>query len=386
MVLPRRKLEATAERLIPRSNAVADESPAKIYTTRPSDNVISAFLEHVRKTGQPETFPTICRTKPEPDSRPVFLRHGIDVDRKLRPEGDAAPCPICSPRAPKYLHNGYLVWFPSESVIRSIGPECGDAFFGGSVFSDALSELALVERERIVVDFLTKNFCKVLHMIVVLEMTRAAAAEAGRLHAQFRKEAPQILKRLRYVKTNGGALKVSVSIDRKEVDDDYIEGPRGFGKAGSAYDSQDIEFGYLPKTTMLLALFDPVSELKEVSDLVSELPRFDDDYEAFKWVADRSDNLAFLEDLAGKLRSCSEKFIKLADRLHRVGDFFSKDLFQAMDAWGQHEASAFDMSAECENGCYILCHGRVYRDHEMVRLRPDFAKLKVRGDWPDFDL
>ena len=97
MSRPQPKLEQVASPLVPRSELAA--SDIAIYTTRPSESIILRFLDHVRMTGMPETFPTICRTPPPDGSPPRFLRR-IDVDRKLRPDGDLAPCAICSPFSP----------------------------------------------------------------------------------------------------------------------------------------------------------------------------------------------------------------------------------------------------------------------------------------------
>ncbi len=108
MVLPQRMLDGDASPLVSRSEGTPSETACNIYTTRPSDVIIERFLAHVRETGQPETFSTLCREPPSADSPPKFLRK-FDVDRKLRPERDMAPCAICSPWKPKFLHDGFLV-------------------------------------------------------------------------------------------------------------------------------------------------------------------------------------------------------------------------------------------------------------------------------------
>ena len=122
---------------------LSDDMPLQFATSepphrfRPAESVVQLFLEHVRRTAEPETFPTISHSMPRADSRPIFLRR-FDVDRKKRPNGDMAPCPICSPNDAKFLNNGYLVWYPDEGVIRAIGPECGDTVFGGDQYAKAL--------------------------------------------------------------------------------------------------------------------------------------------------------------------------------------------------------------------------------------------------------
>jgi hypothetical protein len=179
------------------------------FSNRPSNELIEAFLQHVRETGEPECFPSITTSKPAPNSRPVFLRQ-FSIERKRRRDGDMAPCPICSPASPKYLHDGYLAWYPDECVIRAIGPECGDAVFGGTQYAQAKTIFDLVERERLAVEFLQKNLPKALSMLVALRALEEPAAEAERLHQQLRKGGPRILAKLREMKSTGGAISVSI--------------------------------------------------------------------------------------------------------------------------------------------------------------------------------
>ena len=197
MIRERAKLEVEAAPTVPRSEAAPSAESEAAYRFRPTEDDIARFLDHVRRTGQPETFPTICRTTPSALSRPVFLRK-FSVERSRRPDGDEAPCPICSPNDPKYLHDAYLVWYPDEGVIRAIGPECGDSVFGGTAYAEAKGEFELEERERRATDFIEKNLPKVLSMIVALEVVRPAVLEAReallRVHgsgAEDPREAPQ---------------------------------------------------------------------------------------------------------------------------------------------------------------------------------------------------
>jgi hypothetical protein len=173
------------------------------YLSRPSESLVTAFLDHVRRTGAPETFPTICRTKPRAESRPMFLRR-FDVDRRKRRNADKVPCPICSPNDPKFLHGGYFVWYPDEGVIRGIGPECGDTVFGGNLYAEAKNQFDREERERQAVEFLEKNLQKILSMIMALEAIRPAAQEAAKLYSDFKRAAPtrlwQTKQRLRFTR------------------------------------------------------------------------------------------------------------------------------------------------------------------------------------------
>lgn len=355
------------------------------FSTRPSDALIDAFLQHVRDSGEPESFLSITTTKPKPDSRPVFLRR-FSIERKRRRDGDMAPCPICSPASPKYLHEGYLTWYPDECVIRAIGPECGDTFFGGTQYAEAKTAFDLVERERLAVEFLHKNLPKALSMLVALRSLEDAAVEAERLHHQLRKDGPRIHARLRKIKLAGGAISVSIVREKaRKKDDARSVGPRGFGKADSDYDSTEEVFGHLPDTSALLAKFEPRAELQELIDALLELPQLQSGDQAFLWACDASESLDRLEGAVAKLRSCAGGYVRLTDRLDRFAEFFSETLFSQLHLWGQHEENMFNLAAEAGHGVFRLEHAERWNDRDCVTLRPDMSKLNRRGNLPGFE-
>lgn len=382
----RLKSEPASAVSVPRNAAAASETTNSEYRTRPSDLVIEAFLDHVRATGEPETFAGICRTPPPKGSRPVFLRR-FDVDRKKRADGREAPCAICSPFSPKFLHNGYFTWYPDEAVIRAIGPECGDAVFGGSDYAEAKSVFDLAERERLAVEFLEKNLGKVLGMIVALQATRPAASEAHDIYLTFRRDAPTVQKKLRAIKAADGVLKVSIVRERgkEDEDEDRIDGPRGFGKRDSDFDSYDVTFGQVPDSALLHASFDPLKELDEIELLLAAMPKFTADYEAFKWICDQSASLEALEEAEQAMREAARRYVRLCGKLVSCAEFLSARLFESLDAWGRHADNPFNLEAYHEAGLFRLKHGRTYREREEARLWADMAKLKARGNWPGFD-
>jgi hypothetical protein len=355
------------------------------FSTRPSDAVIDAFVQHVREAGEPESFPSITTTKPRSDSRPVFLRR-FSIDRKKRRDGEMAPCPICSPESPKYLHDGYLTWYPDECAIRAIGPECGDTVFGGTQYAEAKAAFDLVERERVAVEFLHKNLPKALSMLVALTALEDAATEAERLHEQLRKSAPRIHAKLRQMKSAGGAISVSIVREKTKTKEDARSvGPRGFGKADSDYDAIEEVFGHFPDTTALYAKFEPMKELRELLNKLTDLPQLRSSDEAFLWACDASESLERLEAAVAILHDCAAGYVRLAERLDRFAEFFSITLFDALDRWGNHEDSAFHLEAEAANGVFRLEHAARWNDRDRVVLRPDMAKLMRRGNLPAFE-
>lgn len=355
-----------------------------LYPSRPDSTLIAAFLDHVRETGSPETFPTICRTKPPVNSKPEFLSY-FDIDRKKRPNGDEAPCPICSPTSPKFLYDGCLVWYPDEGVIRAIGPECGDSIFGGTMYADARDRFDRTERERRASEFLERNYPKLLQMLVALEAIRPATLEAARLYADFKRKAPAIQKEFRKINNrDSGTLKVTV-VQERVANDNRVEGPRGFGKTDSEYDSHDEIIGQLPNCTLFLSRFDPVAERREIEDLLMAMPRFTSDYETFSWICDLSEQIETLEAAGDVLRRAAEMYARLVKRLDRVTMLFSNEVFQRLDAWGQHSANDFDLIALCDGTAFRLRHGGSVGGSEQVTFTPDLEKLRARMPWPVLD-
>jgi hypothetical protein len=384
MARPQRKLEVGAGFPVPRSAAAPSDESVRDYRSRPSESDIALFLDHVREKGEPESFLGICRTKPPRDSRPIFLRR-FDIDRKKRRDGQMAPCPICSPNDPKFLHEGYLVWYPDEEVIRAIGPECGDTVFGGTAYAEAKETFDRAERERRAVGFLEKNLRKALAMVVALEAIRPAATEADRLYAELKRRAPNAQQVLRGIRAGGGVLKVSIVTERDETDENLIEGPRGFRRRDSAYDAHEEVIGNLPDTTILNANFTASKDWREIHDLLLTMPRFESEERAFLWICDQSEHLKQLEVAVAVLQQCSMRYVKLSDRLDRFLQFFSRSLFSQLDLWGRHSENSVYMEAGCENGEFSLRYGRRHADREEVHLRPDLPKLTARGNWPGLE-
>lgn len=92
------------------------------FPTKPSKEIIAEIHEHIKRTGKPHLWRGHTHTKPPPGSKPVYLDE-FDLPEKLRKAARWAPCPCCAPESPKF-GSGKIAWFPSEGVIRLLGPEC----------------------------------------------------------------------------------------------------------------------------------------------------------------------------------------------------------------------------------------------------------------------
>jgi hypothetical protein len=100
-----------------------------IFSMEPSDELIEEIKQHVRLTSSPHTWRGHSHTKPDKGAFVVYVEE-FDVpapDSVLR----VAPCPCCNPYHPQYKNKGKIAWFPHESVIRLIGPQCFAAINAG---------------------------------------------------------------------------------------------------------------------------------------------------------------------------------------------------------------------------------------------------------------
>jgi hypothetical protein len=95
-----------------------------VYASPPGDDVTAAFRKHVAQTGQPETFPTISTSHPPEEGTVAVLFHPVEINPKTRHDKAMGPCPICSPTAPKWLHEGSLIWCEATKAIYCVGPDC----------------------------------------------------------------------------------------------------------------------------------------------------------------------------------------------------------------------------------------------------------------------
>jgi hypothetical protein len=91
---------SAAEALNPSSrNGIAD---GKIWDREPRLTLIDEWREHIRRTGEPDTFRYHCHSKPRTEDPPRIIADGFDVPERFRLSKRLAPCTLCSLHGPKY--------------------------------------------------------------------------------------------------------------------------------------------------------------------------------------------------------------------------------------------------------------------------------------------
>ena len=367
-----------------RHKATSSGSIRGPHPSKPTNDWQNAFLDHVRKTGQPETFRDLERTSPPEGSRPIILRR-FDVAREKRPERDMAPCALCSPFHQKCLEGLYLVWYPDEGVVRVIGPECGDGLDGGELIKAERREFDRRQRQLRAEEFLEKNLPKISIWIGALNGLRPAVSEAQRLHHKLRSDNGAISKLFRQIRNkSGGVLFVNIEIDKSNNGDGGGErdkvrseriGPKGFGKGPDAVDTYTEQYGILEGFTMFASDFEPIVTLDDLIEVVEALPRPATVEQAFDWICE-FEGLELFEQIVERIREVQVGYQRLVEQLDSVIAFFDVSHFDRINRWGTHPEASVRLEASHLDGVYTIELGG-----RRARMKPNFNLLKLRSIW-----
>ncbi|RWM21761.1 MAG: hypothetical protein EOR73_10145 [Mesorhizobium sp.] len=164
------------------------------------------FIEHVKQTRTPETFPGLYWGRLN-KNEPFDIIHTFAVDRKMRPGGDYIPCPMCQTRE-KFLE-GSLVYIFKRQCIPVIGHDCASAEVKRAAFSKKKQYDARRQQE----DFLMARLVHVPGMLRALNGLKKVASEIDSIFHTLKGAAPTIHKALRQVRKSGGEYMLYELID-----------------------------------------------------------------------------------------------------------------------------------------------------------------------------
>lgn len=122
------------------------------FDSRP-DHLVPDFIEHLKRTGEPHTWRYHTHTAP-PKEGVVVLLPNFSIPRGIKAR---APCPICSPKSPKYL-KGHLIWSPADGTLHAVGHCCGHGFFADGRFRVSLRDAEQTIHRRELEAFLWANW------------------------------------------------------------------------------------------------------------------------------------------------------------------------------------------------------------------------------------
>jgi hypothetical protein len=165
-----------------------------LFPARPGDEIIAEIKAHVKEFGTPHTWRGHTHSPPARDAKIVYLdeinlppSHCGDVNRHKW-----SPCPVCSPRHPKFYKAGMIAWFPEEQTIRIIGPECF-ASFNLEGHSAAYAEFRREQEDKRNDVFLLSHLGFIGGAIEVIEANIPAVKEVDRVREILSRRIPLLI-------------------------------------------------------------------------------------------------------------------------------------------------------------------------------------------------
>lgn len=233
------------------------------FTSRPGDDVVADFHQHLTATAKPHTWKWHSHTKPDRHATPVLIaKFGLPDEVAKKPELWAM-CPICAPEYPRYTW-GYLTWYPESSSgddrIRAIGHDCGKRYFGSERYRGALRVFEREQDEAADRAYLERMLPTLSALQTWLRAIEPWANAAASLSKDLRAVLPrELLQTLLRAESNGGRLFVhrQVSVPFIRVD----------GTEGVRQESQSHEVATVVGPSFL------ASDMKDWQDFVSEAHR-----------------------------------------------------------------------------------------------------------------
>lgn len=294
------------------------------FKSRPSGVVVEAFECHVRETGCPETFDRISTTRPPPTGGLVVLTE-FHAQKGKRPRGDFAPCPICSPDSPQFLH-GLLIWCEATSAIYAIGMDCGHTLDREGRLDNALSAYNRQEARRRLEDQLLEQLPLVPRMRRWIAAHMPVAEAADRLSHGFRRRAPLVYKVVKQAFDRNGELPVR----QPEGEQPPAEPIRLVGPS-------------FVKTS-----FGAEVRLKRTDELLLALDNGEDELGCIEAIG-RMPEVQLVKALKF-LKTAEREVAKVFELLADCADFVSPENMARLAQWSERPGAPFRLMAYAERG------------------------------------
>ncbi len=165
---------------------IMSSKPATAKTVPPSD-VVSRFVEHVSKTGDPNSFPGLVQTRPSLGAEFDWLTGEIIVPVQRSASGLLIVCPWCSPTTPKFKR-GRLCWFGQERVMRFVGWRCAKTHLDAASMREADKRWAGEQKKIRCNNFLRANCNSVQELLRVAESLEPAVLACERFYISFSRD------------------------------------------------------------------------------------------------------------------------------------------------------------------------------------------------------
>ena len=178
--------------------------------------IIRDFLQHIQLTGDPTTFKHITNQKPPTGLVEVLVQNFVVPEEHVSKRG-LVPCPICSPKSPKY-RKGHLIFACETGTIHAIGHECGHHYFDPQSLSQALRKREATDERKRLERFIELNWNLPKKLIEQYHSTHKRIRDFDQVTSAIRGQLKKakcnsILKQTR----QDGFLKIYQDVNRSDV-------------------------------------------------------------------------------------------------------------------------------------------------------------------------
>tara|TARA_R100000365_G_C2746816_1_gene76255 strand:- start:418 stop:1488 length:1071 start_codon:yes stop_codon:yes gene_type:complete len=296
------------------------------FKTYPSQYIREKFLQHVRDTGQPDSWEHHDPSRPPRDKDYIeVLTFG--VPEQLREKVGMASCPICSPLSPKYFE-GVLAWFRHEGVLRAIGHECAKGHFGNRVVDDARRggiEHDRVERAQ---DFLIDYLPKVTALRNEISALQEVCRDIEHLKQSFYRRLGKTT--CQKIARDGASGELPITIEVKIMMADR------FGKEREAWTPQIVESFPVNGLNFLKQRFSAVGQVQNTLLALGKV-RAADPYEALEFVTEELTTNEYLFEAETLARASEAELQKLRKIVSDAKAFFEPANLESLSRWTLHE-------------------------------------------------
>jgi hypothetical protein len=302
------------------------ELPWRPFKDRPTGIWIDETVARIKETAQPEGIESLFRNQIPKDAKFRTLKHLIAIDGKKRPEGDNAPCPMCTPN--RFL-TGSLVWFPDLQFCAFIGNCCAN----DDVLAEAEMERKWRERRDDEESYLLGALPLVGPKLTVLDSLKSVALEATRSYRKIRTGVPLVHDQLRKIKQEyGGQLTLTQIIkDEANENDDYF-GPAGMkGRGKDAVETRDHTFGSFAGHIAVIKDYNPIKELETMNRKLLAIAAHGSEAEAINFIVTMSDKERHVAVVI--LRDVEESIHKFRMRLFDLASFYTRENAEKFNAF-----------------------------------------------------
>ena len=334
------------------AGAAAEESI--IFDTWASaSSVRSAFVDHLRATNEPETFPGLAHHKPPRKDAPFLLIvKDFTVDVARRPGGEMIPCSACGKS--KKFATGSLAYYPEERVLRVIGNNCGD-----DRRIEANAEYKERTAQKANSEFLLTTLPEVSGYIARMERLRPVAEHAQALSTQLRKRASAFCKVLMTEIKEGGEILTRY----QQVED-----------ADGRDATHRVAVHRITGVGFMRPSFEPGTKLTLVSARLYAC-HFGDEEQSLEWLVQHADDHEELAKMVIVLRSAIKGLDEICDLLAVARAFLTADNMRGIDRWA-YDAGHLEVRAQW-SAAQIFFQGPKRNSRTFsTALKPNYALLE----------